>query len=143
MYVFDVFSINGIENYSAASEIFLENVILKVSQTQFSKDFYPKGGIHFWMMINHSTLEYHVTNFNTFFRWLWRKNQSPYMLHSTLTLTITLTTTITQTTTKTLTLTRNLTFSLKWPCHVMSSDRCSLLPITCQGSILKNLEIRV
>ena len=24
-------------------------------------------------MINHSTLEYHVTNFNTFFRWLWRK----------------------------------------------------------------------
>ena len=28
------------------------------------------------MMINHSTLEYHVTNFNTFFRWLWRKNQT-------------------------------------------------------------------
>ena len=28
----------------------------------------------FGMMINHSTLEYHVTNFNTFFRWLWRKN---------------------------------------------------------------------
>ena len=30
-----------------------------------------------WMMINHSTLEYHVTNFNTFFRWIWRKNQNP------------------------------------------------------------------
>ena len=29
-----------------------------------------------WMMINHSTLEYHVTNFNTFFRWLWQKNQN-------------------------------------------------------------------
>ena len=26
------------------------------------------------MMINHSTLDYHVTNFNTFSRWLWRKN---------------------------------------------------------------------
>ena len=49
--------------------------------------------------------------------------------------TITLTTTITQTTTKTLTLMRNSTFSLKWPCHVMSRDRCSFLPITCQGSI--------
>ena len=33
-----------------------------------------------WMMINHSTLEYHVTNFNTFFRWLWRKNQNPNTL---------------------------------------------------------------
>ena len=33
MEIFDVFSINGIEN-----------VILKVSQTHFSKDFYPKGG---------------------------------------------------------------------------------------------------
>ena len=34
----EIFSINGIEN-----------VILKVSQTHFSKDFYPKGGggIHF------------------------------------------------------------------------------------------------
>ena len=32
------------------------------------------------MMINHSTLEYHVTNFNTFFRWLWRKNQNPNTL---------------------------------------------------------------
>ena len=33
-----------------------------------------------WMMINHSTLEYHVTNFNTFFRWLWQKNQNPNTL---------------------------------------------------------------
>ena len=32
------------------------------------------------MMINHSTLEYHVTNFNTFFRRLWRKNQNPNTL---------------------------------------------------------------
>ena len=49
MEIFDVFSINGIENYPAAGEIFLENVILKVSQTHFSKDFYPKckGGLHF------------------------------------------------------------------------------------------------
>ena len=44
MEIFDVFSINGIENYSAAGENFLENVILKVSQTHFSKVFYPKGG---------------------------------------------------------------------------------------------------
>ena len=35
---------NGIENYPAAGEIFLENFILKVSQTHFSKDFYPNGG---------------------------------------------------------------------------------------------------
>ena len=35
---------NGIANYPAAGEIFLENVILKVSQTHFPKDFYPKGG---------------------------------------------------------------------------------------------------
>ena len=34
---------NGIENYPAAGENFLENVILKVSDT-FSKDFYPKEG---------------------------------------------------------------------------------------------------
>ena len=33
MEMFDVFSMNEIEN-----------VILKVSQTHFSKDFYPKGG---------------------------------------------------------------------------------------------------
>ena len=44
MEIFDVFSMNGIENYPAAGEIILENVILKVSQTHFSKDFYPKGG---------------------------------------------------------------------------------------------------
>ena len=44
MEIFDVFSMNGIENYPAAGEIFLENVILKVSQTHFPKDFYPKGG---------------------------------------------------------------------------------------------------
>ena len=43
MEMFDVFTMNGIEN-------FLENVILKVSQTHFSNDFYAKGGgggIHF------------------------------------------------------------------------------------------------
>ena len=44
MEIFDVFSMNGIENYPAAGEFFFENVILKVSQTHFSKDFYPKGG---------------------------------------------------------------------------------------------------
>ena len=37
MEMFDVFSMNGIEN-------FLENVILKVSQTHFSNDFYANGG---------------------------------------------------------------------------------------------------
>ena len=41
---FGVLSMNGIKNYPAAGEIFLENVILKVSQTHFSKDFHPKGG---------------------------------------------------------------------------------------------------
>ena len=45
MEIFDVFSMNGIENYPAAGEFFLENVILKVSQTHFSKDFYPKRGL--------------------------------------------------------------------------------------------------
>ena len=35
MEIFDVFSMNGIENY------------LKVSQTHISKDFYLKGGIRF------------------------------------------------------------------------------------------------
>ena len=35
---------NGIENYPAAGGIILENFILKISQTHFSKDFYPKGG---------------------------------------------------------------------------------------------------
>ena len=44
MEMFDVFSMNGIENYPAAGDIFLENVIFKVSQTHLSKDFYPKGG---------------------------------------------------------------------------------------------------
>ena len=44
MEIFDVFSMNGIENYPAAGEIFLENVILKVSQPHFPNDFYPKGG---------------------------------------------------------------------------------------------------
>ena len=48
MEIFDVFSMNGIENYPAAGENFLENVILKVSQTHFpSTYFYPKGG---WAM---------------------------------------------------------------------------------------------
>ena len=46
--IFDVFSMNGIDNYPAAGEIFLENVILKVSQTHFSKDFYPKTGHTFF-----------------------------------------------------------------------------------------------
>ena len=32
------------ENNPTAGEFFLENVILKVTQTHFSKDFYPKGG---------------------------------------------------------------------------------------------------
>ena len=44
MEIFDVFSLYGIENYSAAGENFLENVILKVSQTHFSKDLCPKSG---------------------------------------------------------------------------------------------------
>ena len=44
MEIFDVFSMNGIKNYPAAGEFFLENVILKVSQTHFPNDFYPKGG---------------------------------------------------------------------------------------------------
>ena len=42
MEIFDVFSMNEIENYPATGEIFLENVILKVSH--FSKDLYPKEG---------------------------------------------------------------------------------------------------
>ena len=48
MEIFDVFSMNGIENYPAAGEFFLENVILKVSQTHFPNDFYPKGGHKFF-----------------------------------------------------------------------------------------------
>ena len=35
MEIFDALSMNGIENYPAASEFFLENVILKVSDTLF------------------------------------------------------------------------------------------------------------
>ena len=44
MEIFDVFSINGIENYPAAGKIFLENVILKVSQTNFPRISIPRGG---------------------------------------------------------------------------------------------------
>ena len=44
MEIFDVFSMNGIENYPAAGEFFLENVILKVLQKHFPKDLYPQGG---------------------------------------------------------------------------------------------------
>ena len=44
---FDVFIMNGIKNYPAAGEMFLENFILKISQTHFSKDFYPKGAYIF------------------------------------------------------------------------------------------------
>ena len=44
MEIFDVFSMNGIENYPTAGEFKKKNVILKVSQTHFPKDFYPKGG---------------------------------------------------------------------------------------------------
>ena len=47
MEIFDVFSTNGIENYPAAGEIFLENVILKVSQTHFPRISTPRRGIHF------------------------------------------------------------------------------------------------
>ena len=43
MEIFDVFSMNGIENYPAAGEFFLENVILKVSQTLF-QGFLSQGG---------------------------------------------------------------------------------------------------
>ena len=47
MEIFDVFSMNGIENYPAAGEIFLENVIFKVSQTHFPRISTPRGGINF------------------------------------------------------------------------------------------------
>ena len=47
MEIFDVFSMNGIENNPASGEIFLENVILKVSQTHFPRISIPRGGIHF------------------------------------------------------------------------------------------------
>ena len=46
---FDVFSKNGIENYPAAGEnLIFFIIILKVSQTHFFKDFYPKGGHTFF-----------------------------------------------------------------------------------------------
>ena len=45
--IFDVFSMNGIENYPAAGENFLENVILKVSQTLF-QGFLSQGGHTFF-----------------------------------------------------------------------------------------------
>ena len=41
MEILDVFSMNGIENYPA--EVFLENVILKVSQTHFPWISTPRG----------------------------------------------------------------------------------------------------
>ena len=47
MEIFDVFSMNGIENYPAAGEILLENVILKVTQTvtdTLSQGFLSQGG---------------------------------------------------------------------------------------------------
>ena len=43
MEIFDVFSMNGIENYPAAGEFFLKNVILKVSDT-LSQGFIFQGG---------------------------------------------------------------------------------------------------
>ena len=49
MEIFDVFSMNGIENNPASGEIFLENVILKVSQTHFPRISIPRGGINFSM----------------------------------------------------------------------------------------------
>ena len=47
MEICDVFSMDGIENNPASGDIFLENVILKVSQTHFSRISIPRGGIHF------------------------------------------------------------------------------------------------
>ena len=52
MEIFDVFSMNGIENDPAAGENFLENFILKVSQTHFPRISTPRrgqggGGINF------------------------------------------------------------------------------------------------
>ena len=42
MEIFNFFSMNGIKNYPAAGENFLENVIVKVSQTLF-QGFLPQG----------------------------------------------------------------------------------------------------
>ena len=47
MEIFDVFSMNGIENNPASGEFFLENVILKVSQTHFSRISIPRGALIF------------------------------------------------------------------------------------------------
>ena len=47
MEIFDVFSMNGIENNPVLGEIVLENVILKVSQTHFPRISIPRGGINF------------------------------------------------------------------------------------------------
>ena len=44
MEIFDVFSMNGIENNPASGEFFLENVIFKVPQTHFSRIYIPRGG---------------------------------------------------------------------------------------------------
>ena len=44
MEIFDVFSMNGIENNPASGDIFLENVILKVSQTHFPRISILRGG---------------------------------------------------------------------------------------------------
>ena len=61
MEIFDVFSMNGIENYPAAGENFLENVILKVSQTHFPRISTPRGGISFskspWKALQESSHE--------------------------------------------------------------------------------------
>ena len=44
MEIFDVFSMNGIENYPAAGDFFLENfILLKSHKTHFS----PRRGHHF------------------------------------------------------------------------------------------------
>ena len=44
MEIFDVFSMNGIENNPASGDTFLENVILKVSRTHFPRISIPRGG---------------------------------------------------------------------------------------------------
>ena len=55
MEIFDVFSMNGIENYPVAGEFFLENVILRSHRHTFPRISIPPplglskggGGIHF------------------------------------------------------------------------------------------------
>ena len=66
------------------------------------------------MMINHSTLDHHVTNFNMFTSWL--------------TLTLILTKTLTLTITQTLALMIKLTLFIIWSCHVISRDQSSFCP---------------